>query len=395
MGLVEYSESDEGSDTESSTTNAPTQPTAPPKPAAKLKTGFQKVVDRSEPGKIRVSLPEVKPEVVEEAEDAIEPPAAKRAKTGGAFSGFSSLLPPPKNANKNKASVSSGGTAARGAGPGRGVNLRTGAAPAFSRQTEPRAIDQTAPTNSRPDAAEENDGSTLPRMTEPQQRADEPKLVGKSLMFKPLSVSRKPQKTKKKPPATPQTPVHSTQSNGESKDDSAVSKLPPPKPKVSLFGSAPEATATTKNVGVTHGYQPLLEVEAEEQDDIRENGASNPENPPIASPHPLHSSTNELDVVADSLNLSASDRRQLFGRKGKPTNAQIAEFSLAEEYQHNNKLRQDESSTPQLNPVKSLAPGKHSLQQLVNAATGQKDALEEAFAQGRKNKRDVGTRYGW
>jgi hypothetical protein len=55
MGLVEYSES-EGSDTEDGTKLTPT-----PKQASSStsKPTFQKVVDRSNPRKIRVNLPEI------------------------------------------------------------------------------------------------------------------------------------------------------------------------------------------------------------------------------------------------------------------------------------------------------------------------------------------------
>ena len=48
------------------------------------------------------------------------------------------------------------------------------------------------------------------------------------------------------------------------------------------------------------------------------------------------------------------------------------------------------------NPVKSvMGGGKHSLQQLVNLVSNQKDALEEGFAMGRRNKKEAGAKYGW
>jgi hypothetical protein len=47
------------------------------------------------------------------------------------------------------------------------------------------------------------------------------------------------------------------------------------------------------------------------------------------------------------------------------------------------------------NPVRSIAPGKHSLKQLVNAAQSQKDALAESFAKGYQNRKEAGSKYGW
>jgi hypothetical protein len=32
---------------------------------------------------------------------------------------------------------------------------------------------------------------------------------------------------------------------------------------------------------------------------------------------------------------------------------------------------------------------------LVNAASSQKEALEESFAAGRRNKKEAGSKYGW
>jgi hypothetical protein len=47
------------------------------------------------------------------------------------------------------------------------------------------------------------------------------------------------------------------------------------------------------------------------------------------------------------------------------------------------------------NPVRSIAPGKHSLKQLLNATVSQKEALEESFAKGYANRKEASGRYGW
>ena len=103
-----------------------------------------------------------------------------------------------------------------------------------------------------------------------------------------------------------------------------------------------------------------------------------------------------LGSIASDLKLSKSDRRQLFGRRGQPagTAINVVNFNTDQEYAANEALRASGEQV-QHNPVRAIAPGKHSLKQLVNAATGQKEALEESFATGRKNKKEAGSKYGW
>ncbi|KAI4169771.1 MAG: hypothetical protein LQ346_008932, partial [Caloplaca aetnensis] len=202
MGLVGYSDS-EGSDVEEKP-----QAKAPPKTAPTAsKPAFQKVVDRSNPHKIRVQLPESVKEP-EEAKEFDDGPPAKKARTdGGAFSGFNSFLPAPKRT----ANGASSGVGSRRGGLGSGVNLKTGAAPGFSREPiAPRqdVEDESADAAAGSDSIGKNPGPTLststketsqldfpdPRPTEAAQ--EETKKKGNAMMFKPLSVARKPQKKK-------------------------------------------------------------------------------------------------------------------------------------------------------------------------------------------------------
>ena len=178
MGLVEYSDSE--SDSESVPQPAPAAPPA----TANAKKPVQKVVDRSNPRRIVVNLggaaapDEAKPGARED-----EPPA-KRARTGGGvFGGFASLLPPPKNAGKPAAASRQGKPA-----PKPGVNLKTGAAPGFSRSSAADGEDGSGGEGPGDNA------NARPSIPVGQKPADEVKLVGKPLMFKPLSVSRKPAK---------------------------------------------------------------------------------------------------------------------------------------------------------------------------------------------------------
>jgi hypothetical protein len=72
----------------------------------------------------------------------------------------------------------------------------------------------------------------------------------------------------------------------------------------------------------------------------------------------------------------------------------MVNFSADEQYAANEEIRA-KGETASINPVRGIAPGKHSLKQLVNAAATQADALEEHFAQGKRNRNEAGSRYGW
>ncbi|KAK1242571.1 hypothetical protein MKX08_005383 [Trichoderma sp. CBMAI-0020] len=378
MGLVDYSESD-SSDVE---VDAP-QPVA--KAAAPKKPAFQKVVDRSNPGKIVLNLPQVSSSGDAGAANSNEPPA-KRARTGGGglFSGFSSFLPPPKNTGKPILGKSLSRP---------GINLKTSAEKGFSRDEEPPSS-----SNSNTDGAS---GLSLPppkRPAEPSipdtmKPAEDVKLVGKPLLFKPLSVARN---TKRKPKSTAATqastasapkPVASTQ-------ETAAPAPAPPK-KTSLFSMHVEEESAPTAPAAGGAYEPLFET----------GEAINPYGPGAFSQQ-MHNGqaaaasrdtrTESLDNVADDLNLSAAARRELFGRGGGDGQMakKVINFNMDREYQHNEELRAaGEQQTH--NPVRAIHGGKHSLQQLVRNVASQRDALEESFAKGKSNRREASSRYGW
>lgn len=108
--------------------------------------------------------------------------------------------------------------------------------------------------------------------------------------------------------------------------------------------------------------------------------------------------TNDLNGIANELNLSAAERRQLFGKRGQEadfSSAKIVEFNTDTEYAHNEKLRQ-QGEQVQHNALKSISgTGKNSLRSLISAASTQKEALEEHFATGYRNKKEAGNKYGW
>lgn len=380
MALVDYSDSD-GSGAEESVAKPTTSST---------KAGFQKVVDRSNPGKIRVSLPQLVAAKEPAHEDA---PPAKRTKTGGgAFSGFNSFLPAPKRAGQ--ASTTLGGGAVK-KGLGAGVNLKTGSAPGFSREPEPEREDNwnnddihttTEKSFQQPDA-------TI------QLLAEEVKLVGKPLMFRPLSVANKPKKKKKA------TITADSRTSAPKPATSAIPATPAPRAKVSLFSMTTESEDVPSTT-LSADYTPMMihdEVEGQDQQDQEEFTPSYEDYTPNASltghlpPVPTPPVSQSLDDIAGDLHLSAAERRQLFGRqKGGRGQAatNIINFNTDQEYLHNEELRAAGEQV-QHNAVRALAPGKHSLKQLVNAAQSQKEALEESFAKGKNNRAEASSRYGW
>lgn len=412
MGLVEYSDSE--SDGESPRNSAtPTVAAAAASSQPAKKQSFQKLVDKSKPGKILVSLPSVSTTSDDAATS--EAPAAKRLKTSaGRFSGFSSFLPPPK-ATASKPRAGSSGNAA----PRVGVNLRTSSEAAFSRDP----VDGTGDGVSRTDGSRSISNSPPATATTPaqpsippgQKSENEVKLIGKPLMFKPLSVARKPDKkvggTKAK--AASSTASHSDAlkrpSDGGSRESPAKEDTPAvpqtKKKKISLFSVVDDARGVEPIPEDSTSYE--TEPRGHDQSTFTEGStleyhASQQQYsgylPPSAQqggyPEP-----NSLDSIADDLNLGPAARRELFGRGGAPsktTAKSVINFNLDQEYRHNEELRQSGAlDQQQHNPLRAIKPGKHSLQQLVNQVQSQRDALEENFAKNRATQKQSGAKYGF
>lgn len=399
MGLVDYSDSDSSDNEQAAEVKSASQST---------KSSFQKVVDRSNPGKIRVSLPT--PTAKDATTNGDEPPAKRVKTTPGAFSGFSSFLPPPKKTGAAAPKSLGGGATGNGRSGGlsAGVSLKTGTAPAFSRNAEPE-FENGGDHNDYAGSISDGGNMSLPpskASLEPVQKpAEEVKMVGKPLMFKPLSVSRKPPKKKKPVDATKTTPAPSSQAAS-----TAPEPAKPPPPRVSLFSVSNDTDDYTAPTSKGE-YQPLIygakpDAEPEEHlenpyngdqyNDYANDTYSAPPPATHAAPPPGPSTSQSLDNIASDLQLSAAERRQLFGRQGSRnlTASKVINFNTDEEYRHNTELRAAGEQVVH-NPIRALGPGKHSLKQLVNAAASQKEALEESFAKGYANRKEASGRYGW
>lgn len=374
MGLVDYSESESsGSESEK-----------PQKPIAKpgAKKPFQKVVDRSNPGKIVVNLPQAS------ADDTSQPdgPPAKRAKTGGSglFSGFNSFLPAPKNAAAKAAPTPSSSQSKPA-----GISFKTSAGPGFSRDTDPSEDGESSGLGMGLPAPKRDAQPSIP---DEQKPASEVKLTGKPMMFKPLSVSRNPKKKVTKPSAAPSAQPTASQ---DTKPTTEPEKPAPPK-KVSLFSMHTEEESTKPSSSGT--YEPLFESTSEAYSNVTSSYDDYAAQYARPTTHQNAGMQDEsLGNIADDLNLSAAARRELFGRGGDSglSAKKVINFNMDQEYRHNEELRA--SGEEQVhNPVKGIqGGGKHSLRQLVQNVQGQREALEESFAKGKGSRKEAGNRYGW
>ncbi|OOQ88116.1 hypothetical protein PEBR_13906 [Penicillium brasilianum] len=380
MALVAYSDS-EASDAEPDT--------IPPPSVEKSKkpdvgTGFQ--VDRGNPRKIRVALPELKPEGPTDG-DGDEGPARKKARlgggAGGAFSGFNSFLPAPKRVAEKKAPIAS---------TRKIFSLKTGAEPGFDRSADAemrnsRAFENEAGAGDviNPGAGSSEQSTTTSDLPVTKTEAGEVKLQGNPMMVPP------------QPTSSVSAPAAATPGEALAERSTVSASAPaPPKPKVSLFSLSSEDTAATETAAATPGtYEPL--VYTTETETASADPALVPDSMPTnAAYYPTNASvSSSLDTIANDLNLSKSERRQLFGRNAPSVDSRILTFNTDKEYASNQAISEAELAATQHNPVRAIAPGKHTLQQLVNAASSQKDALEESFATGRRNKKEAGSKYGW
>lgn len=390
MALVGYSDS-EGSEDEKPQTKVD-KPA--PKPSSALPNA-NFAIDRANPRKIQVKLQDL-PANGTGRDDG--EPARKRPRVGGgAFSGFNAMLPAPKRESDNKSMAK---PAAR-----KVFSLKTGAEPGFSRESDAELrqlfAEQGAASGQKDERTTADDDDTIPSIPKkaPIEVKDskDPPTRGNTFMFKPLSVARNNKKPKRKGDATKSAVPRSLDSAATATSNAMATpsrSMEDPEPaqqakKVSLFsmGGEPEPVA---HLQPQEDEDEIIEV----LDEPFEDGMSSAP-PPLPEANMYNQDPQSLDAIAADLNLSKADRRQLFGRRGQGGQAiNVVNFNTDQEYAANEVLRASGEQV-QHNPVRSIAPGKHSLKQLVSAATGQKDALEESFATGRRNKKEAGSKYGW
>ncbi|CAF9913544.1 MAG: hypothetical protein HETSPECPRED_001591 [Heterodermia speciosa] len=390
MALVSYSGSEESdSDAQIASHRTSKPPSAPRKPA------FQKVVNRSAPHKIEVHLPDVSQSSGGSLEVEQGPPA-KRLRLGAGTTGdFNSLLPAPKRAPAARRTPSINGYGKEGLG--KAASLKTSANPGFRRESPGASatIGEELPVEDVHGipGSQQKRAADIEVTLLSEDQVNEPQKKPSHAIFRPLSVGKKPKKKRAEPQE--EVGIVKPPSRAQAKGIATVKTA-------SLFFAGDVAEAQSESSSNMGDYRPMLynPVQHSGDEQIKSLNSMTPEeNKPedkaLNESSKLHETSQSLDTVAADLNLSASAKRQLFGRnKNKSSEVSIVNFDTDQEYAANELLRQA-GEQAQHNPVRSIAPGKHSLKQLVNAASHQKDALEEHFASGKRNKREAGSKYGW
>ncbi|KAK6433127.1 hypothetical protein LTR95_010695 [Oleoguttula sp. CCFEE 5521] len=361
MALVAYSDS-ETSDTEP--TKAPAK--AAPAPTA---TPAKPTIRRGARKKITFELPSIKAEPGQS--QGSEEPVAKKAKTSGSFTRFNSLLPPPKRTNQGNA-------------PNAGVSLRTSSEAAFSRVPPPRT-DGSEDVGGYEDAGEDG-GPEVPAAAADDYQAKEPaevKSTGKATRFMPLSVANAKKKKKPMPIPKSNTPEAEATPLATPKDPDPPTSAPSSQPKPSLFSITPSEDLAVPSPQPIGFYTPEFSTPSSLE------APNAPE--PTSEPAPL-TNANTLSDIASDMNLTPAQRRQLFGRHGAPETLTVTHFNMDAEYASNRELL-EKGEAVQHRAVKAVAPGKHSLQQLVNNVKSQGEALEDKWAEGRRNRGEAGSKY--
>ncbi|PHH59194.1 hypothetical protein CDD81_3570 [Ophiocordyceps australis] len=381
MGLVEYS----GSDSSASDSETGPPVATKPNPTSKSKTPFRKVVHG---GKIQVNLGQTAP-LADSCQPPSHEPPPKRVRTAATsrFSNFNDLLPPPKPVAEAPSR-----TAATPSRPG--IHLKTSAAPGFSRKDE-AAEDDEASFAQEPRASAKQQAE--PSIPEGMKPAHEVALVGQPLMFKPLSVARnQKQKNKKKSKGSAVGPVTAPGPSTASTDEAtAISNVQPLAPKKASLFSLHTQDQDHAHVSDSADLEPFFAppLAPPSLDVANHDDAVEAQEPTL---DPATAAVESLDTIADDLNLSAAERRELFGRDGRSsqTAKQVINFNLDQEYRHNEAVRA--AGDQQIHqPVRAIQSGKHSLKQLVQNVHNQREALEDSFAKGKSNRKEASSRYGW
>ncbi|KAF2001488.1 hypothetical protein P154DRAFT_163845 [Amniculicola lignicola CBS 123094] len=394
MNLTNYS------DSESDSEAPPPVPKAAVKPAPK--PAFQKVIDRANPGKIKLNLPSARQQPENDGGDSGEPPAKKARTRGGAF-GIGGFLPAPKKAD---AKLTGNGGASQPS-----IGLKTSSEPSFLRDSnEVEDYDEEGNPIKRSQGA----SVTLNlRYIEETDKAGDTKTASQPKFEIPSGpvpayMAAQMGRRKKKRPVPPRPAVVLAQ--GESVVSGLIATdlglRPLVKPKVSLFSATQEVEDNITDQTKNRQYKPLLYGAQEDEeapvpdDPLGQTEAYQQSNSFVQSgSHDVSVGSNNLSDIASELNLSAADKRRLFGgRRGQDNDlstANVIDFNTDAEYAHNEMVRQ-QGDTAQHNALKSISgTGKNSLQSLIRNATVQKEALEDHFAQGKANKKAAGNRYGW
>ncbi|KAK7206906.1 mitotic checkpoint regulator, MAD2B-interacting-domain-containing protein [Myxozyma melibiosi] len=131
---------------------------------------------------------------------------------------------------------------------------------------------------------------------------------------------------------------------------------------------------------------------------------SQPTAPAKASPPPQQDTTDTtpkttapqgIDSLVKEAGMTEQGLQILQGRhRNRNAPIKIVDYNVDEQYSYNQNLR-DSGALQTVQPVKGISSGKHQLRTLISSANLQKESLEEAFASGRRNKKESGAKYGF
>ncbi|KAK6358276.1 hypothetical protein TWF730_007625 [Orbilia blumenaviensis] len=384
MALVSYSDS-EGSDTES----APSAPSLPPPQKAKSSLSSflpppskkRKLVDdvksdtaATGPRKIKIELPKITPDVENDNDGGASSSRAKIGKSAGG--GMLSFLPAPKRtgveavkvaqeSEKEEKKAAAAASASNGAPRMLGGGIKKMEYAGTGMDLHPTVEDEPEFAPSAPVVDEV-------AVTPPVETKPAGPIQGR--VIQPFFRKTAPKKATK-PKVAPKV---------EEK-------------KVSLFslGSAlneqPLPTSTTTTAAE---YKPLLieesapAVEDETAASYYQQEYTESYSQPAQGPQTFQS-------ISEEVGMDEASMRMFMGRRGRNAEIKVMDFNVDQEYEKNEAARAAGELAPERNVVRSIKPGKHQLTSLLNAAQSQRAALEESFAEGRRNKKEAGSKYGW
>ena len=194
----------------------------------------------------------------------------------------------------------------------------------------------------------------------------------------PKSVSAEPPP----PPTTTFVPRSAQQKKGK-----PVLKQPEKPPAVSLFPLGPDLvskSAIPTKSSTPSTYEPLIAQPLPQTYDSLPESTSVVPDTTAALPSTI--STADLDSFAAHI---------LEGRHRKNRTIQIMDYNAAEIYARNAADKASGVLQDQVQPVRAIGSGRHQIHQLLNNVQDQRESLEEAFAEGRRVKKESAAKYGW
>ncbi|EWC44496.1 hypothetical protein DRE_06764 [Drechslerella stenobrocha 248] len=348
--------------------------------------------------------------------DASDSEPAAPAITSKPRSSLAGILPPPSKKRKLVAddragSTASSGGAAKPSGP-RKIKVEL---PKVSLEDDDSS--SSAPTSSRSKAAGKSSGGMLSFLPAPKRTGAEAvkakvEYAGTGMDTGIPTVDDPVADPPSQASAKPSGPVQgrviqpffrkSAAAGKKTSKSTGLSKLPDKEKKVSLFslGAAlnEKPLPTTSTTGE---YKPMLidDTPAPPVEDEDSYPADAPVEEAHITPPQSHDASGygpqTFQSIGEQVGMDDAAMRMFMGRRGRNAEIKLMDFNVDDEYEKNEAARAEGALAPEKNVVRSIKPGKHQLTSLLNAAQSQRAALEESFAQGRRNKKEAGSKYGW